>query len=162
VNGECVPGQQDNGNPAPCSEVKISKGTDNGFAILKDNSPLKPHAYLLIPTQHITGIESATILALDAPNYFSDAWEARSYLISQFKVPLAWDRVGLAVNSAEDRSQSQLHIHIDCIRSDIRNILRSQEDVLDDHWSELKLGPPDHPYMVMKLATESLNGINPF
>jgi CDP-diacylglycerol pyrophosphatase len=70
--------------------------------------------------------------------------------------------VGLAVNSAKDRSQNQLHIHIDCIRSDIRNILRSQENVLDDHWSELTLGAPDHPYMVMKLATESLNGINPF
>ena len=62
VNGECVPDQQDNGDPAPCSEVRISNGTDDGFAILKDNSPLKPHAYLLIPTQHVAGIESAMIL----------------------------------------------------------------------------------------------------
>jgi CDP-diacylglycerol pyrophosphatase len=142
--------------------VKVSKGTDSGFAILKDNSPLKPHAYLLIPTQHIMGIESATILAPDAPNYFSDAWEERAYLINQFKVPLAWDMVGLAVNSAKERSQNQLHIHIDCIRSDIHNILRSQEDALDDHWSELKLAAPDHPYMIMKVVADSLDGLNPF
>jgi CDP-diacylglycerol pyrophosphatase len=49
--------------------VKVSKGTDSGFAILKDNDALKPHAYLLIPTQHITGMESASILAPDAPNF---------------------------------------------------------------------------------------------
>jgi CDP-diacylglycerol pyrophosphatase len=162
VNGECVPDQLAHGNPAPCSEVEISKGTGNGFAILKDNSPLKPHAYLLIPTQHITGIESPTILLPSVPNYFSDAWEKRAYLESRLRVPLAWDMVGLAVNSTNDRTQNQLHIHIDCIRADIRNILRSREDVLDDRWTELKLAAPDHSYMIMKVVADSLDGLNPF
>jgi CDP-diacylglycerol pyrophosphatase len=70
--------------------------------------------------------------------------------------------VGLAVNSAEDRTQNQLHIHIDCVRWDIRNTLRSQEDALDGRCSELKLATPDHPYMTMKLTTDSLEGFNPF
>jgi CDP-diacylglycerol pyrophosphatase len=162
VNGECVPGQREHGNPAPCSEVNVSKGTDKGFAVLKDNHPLKPHAYLLIPTVHVTGIESAALLAPGGPNYFDEAWTARSHLISLLKVPLAWDMVGLAVNSAKDRTQNQLHVHIDCVRADIRDTLRSQEDVLNNRWSELKLVAPDHSYMAMKLAAESLDGLSPF
>jgi CDP-diacylglycerol pyrophosphatase len=162
VNGECVPDEREHGNPEPCVEVNISKGVDMGFAILKDNHPLKPHAYLLIPTRRITGIESAKVLAPGAPNYFGDAWAARSYLISLLKIPLVWDMVGLAVNSAADRSQNQLHIHIDCVRQDIRDTLRNQEDILDDQWSELKLAAPDHPYMAMKLKADSLESFNPF
>jgi CDP-diacylglycerol pyrophosphatase len=162
VSSECVPDEREHGNPEPCAEVNISKGEDRGFAVLKDNAPSKPHAYLLIPTVHITGIESAEVLAPGAPNYFDDAWTARSYLISQLKVPLAWDMVGLAVNSAEDRTQNQLHIHIDCVRRDVRDILRNQEDVLDDRWSELRLAAPDHSYMAMKLKTDSLEAFSPF
>jgi CDP-diacylglycerol pyrophosphatase len=66
VNSECVPNQKEHGNPAPCSDVNISKGVDSGFAVLKDNAPSKPHAYLLIPTRRITGIESAAVLAAGA------------------------------------------------------------------------------------------------
>src|SRR5262249_5590070 len=36
------------------------------------------------------------------------------------------------------------------------------EDVLDDHWSELEFPTPDHSYMTMKFATDSLDGSNPF
>jgi CDP-diacylglycerol pyrophosphatase len=30
VNSECMPGQRERGNPAPCSEVNVSKGLDGG------------------------------------------------------------------------------------------------------------------------------------
>jgi len=162
VNGECVPNQQVHSDPAPCSEVNVSKGVDSGFAVLKDGDPSKPHAYLLIPTLRIMGIESAAVLARGSPNYFDDAWASRSYLVNLLKAPIAWDMVGLAVNSAKDRTQDQLHIHIDCVRSDIRCTLRSKENVFDNLWSELKLPAPDHPYMTTKLATDSLEGSNPF
>ena len=162
VNSECMPGQRERGNPAPCSEVNVSKGMDGGFVVLKDQSPTKPHAYLLIPTRRVTGIEAAELLEAGTPNYFGEAWTAKSHLIRMLKVSLGWDMVGLAVNSAKDRSQDQLHIHIDCIRSDIRSALRSNEDVLDDHWSELEFPTPDHSYMTMKFATDSLDGSNPF
>lgn len=162
VSTKCVPNQRDTGNPAACIEVNVSKGVDSGFLVLKDSDPLKPYEYLLIPTQPITGIESKKVLEAGASNYFEDAWAARSYLITLLKAPLAWDMVGLAVNSAEDRSQDQLHIHIDCIRWDIRTNLRSREDALSNRWSELKLPAPDHPYMIMKLETDSLAESNPF
>ena len=44
-------------------------------------------------------------------------------------------RWGLAINSAYGRSQDQLHIHIDCLRPDVRTALRATR--LGDDWSDL-------------------------
>ena len=151
VNNECVPDQEQHASAAPCSAVNISEGLDRGFAVLKDDDGSKPHAYLLIPTRRLTGIEEPALLEPSAPNYFEAAWTARSNVIELLKVPLAPDMLGLAVNSAKDRTQNQLHIHIDCVRSEIRDLLKALEDMLASRWSELNLAPPDHPYMAMKI-----------
>jgi hypothetical protein len=89
VSTKCVPNQRDTGNPAPCIEVNVSKGVDSGFLVLKDSDPLKPYEYLLIPTQPITGIESKKVPETGAPNYFEDAWAARSYLTRRISRPRA-------------------------------------------------------------------------
>ena len=162
VDRECVPDQREHGNPAPCEQVDLSEGAERGFAVLKDNDRRKPHAFLLIPTRRLGGIEAPELLAAGAPHYFNQAWVARVHLMSLLKLQLAWDMVGLAVNSAADRSQDQLHIHIDCIRPEVRDALRSNEDAINDQWSELNLPAPDHPYMTIKLASDSLGKSDPF
>lgn len=162
VERGCVPDQQEHGNPAPCAQVDLSAGAEGGFVVLKDNDRWKPHAFLLIPTKRLPGIESPELLAAGAPNYFQHAWAARAHLMSLLKLELAWDMVGLAVNSAADRTQDQLHIHIDCIRPEIRDALRGNEDAINDQWSELNLPAPDHPYMAIKLAADSLGESDPF
>ena len=40
------------------------------------------------------------------------------------------DDISLAVNSVYGRSQNQLHIHIDCVRSDVRNALRAADPTI--------------------------------
>jgi CDP-diacylglycerol pyrophosphatase len=162
VHDECVPNQQASGNPAPCSEVSLSEGVERGFAVFKDESVRKPHSYLLIPTRRITGIEDKELFEPGAQNYFEAAWGGRSFVSESVKVHLTRDMIGLAVNSLHDRSQNQLHIHIDCVRPEIREILRDNDEMLTATWSNFYLPPPDHPYMAMKIEAEGLDGINPF
>jgi len=79
VHNECVPDWQNNGKPSPCAEVDIQAGVDKGAAVLKD---LKGDSHFpLIPTSRVSGIESAVLLSGDAPNYFEDAWQARSNVL---------------------------------------------------------------------------------
>jgi CDP-diacylglycerol pyrophosphatase len=162
VSDRCVPNELEHASPVPCAQVDVKDGTERGYAVLKDNAPSKPHHYLLIPTRHISGIESPLILEPSTPAYFQFAWEARSFVASSVHARLAWDMIGLAVNSAVNRSQDQLHIHIDCIRREIRELLRDNEDALTSHWSEVVMRPPDPSYWALKIDTPSLAGKNPF
>ncbi|WP_162275052.1 CDP-diacylglycerol diphosphatase [Labrys sp. WJW] len=162
VNGQCVPEQQHQAERRHCVEVDLSKGVDRGFAVLKDNAPTKPYNYLLIPTKRITGIEDGALLAPDAENYFEHGWAARSHLGALLEHKLDWSMVALAVNSAKDRSQNQLHIHVGCVRPDIRNALANNEAGLSKGWSPLKLPTSDRPYSGLKLMRDSLSGFNPF
>ena len=121
VNGQCVPGQQNNGDPAPCALVDLDGGEPRGYAVLKDL--VGATQFLLIPTARVPGIESPQILAADAPNYFADAWRARSFVEQRAGRELPRDWLSLAINSADARSQDQLHIHVDCVRADVRQAL---------------------------------------
>jgi CDP-diacylglycerol pyrophosphatase len=107
VDGQCVPDQRNNGDPAPCALVDL----ESGYAVLKDL--VGNTQFLLIPTVRIGGIESPQILAPHAPNYFADAWRARSFVEQRAGRALPRDWLSLAINSAAARSQNQLHIHID-------------------------------------------------
>jgi CDP-diacylglycerol pyrophosphatase len=162
VQNECVPNQQINGNPAPCREVNLSEGVERGFVVIKDKSVRKPHSYMLLPTRRITGIEDEKIFDPAAQNYFEAAWGARSFVNESVKARLTRDMIGLAVNSLHDRSQNQLHIHIDCVRPEIRDFLQKKQETLTGAWSNLDLPPPDHPYMIMKIDGEDLHDTNPF
>ena len=125
VSTMCVPDQTQNHDPRPCAQVELQDGGARGFAILKD---LRGETqFLLIPTARISGIESPLVLAPDAANYFADAWEARSYVNDALHKTLPPDDISLAINSAESRSQDQLHIHVDCVRSDVFEALHANE-----------------------------------
>ncbi len=162
VNGACVPNQQEHSDPTPCDTVNISEGLDRGFAILKNNNPAKPYDYLLIPTRRIAGVEDESLSQPEAPNYFRAAWDARIYVSKRLAFPLSWDMVALAVNSSKDRSQDQLHIHIDCVRTEVRDFLHNAEETFDERWSQVKLPAANHPYFITKIARDSLDGINPY
>src|SRR5215469_16609265 len=47
----------------------------DGFIILKDNSPAKPDAYLIIPTTRVTGIEDRQIFAPPVANFWAFGWQ---------------------------------------------------------------------------------------
>lgn len=155
----CVPDQQLHGKPDPCTLVNLTGGEQHGYVLLKDISGATQ--FLLMPTAKITGIESPAILAPDAPNYFGLAWQSRTYVEGVVHQTMPRDDISLAVNSVYGRSQNQLHVHIDCVRSDVRNALRAAEPTIRTTWAPLGTPLAGHHYLAMKVKGEQLQ-VNPF
>lgn len=156
VNGECVPAELRLGEPAPCAEVDV----DGGYAVLKDL--VGATQFLLIPTARVAGIESQEILAADAPNYFADAWRARSFVEQRAGRRLPRDWMSLAINSAAARSQNQLHIHIDCVRADVRQELAAHTTDIGPTWSPFPVPLAGQEYRAMAVDGDDLDAVNPF
>ena len=150
VHGKCVPGAQA-GNPAPCLQV------DADSAVLKDR--VGATQVLLIPTARLSGIESPAVLAPGAPNLFAAAWQARRHVEALAGHPLSRDAIALAINPPSARSQEQLHIHVDCIRADIRAALR--EMPVGAAWAMLPTPLAGQRYAALLLPGEEMQR-NPF
>jgi len=159
VHTQCVPGKQQAGDPSPCAIVDIGKGVTKGYALLKDLRGVSQ--YLLIPTSQVAGIESSAILAKHAPNYFSEAWRWRSLFESLLHRRMPRDAISLAINSASGRSQNQLHVHIDCLRSDVSKILQLHQAEVGARWSPFPEPLMGHRYSAMRVLGDNLN-VNPF
>lgn len=157
VHGECVPGEVKTGNPKPCDAVDLRHGVSKGYAILKDKVGLAQ--YLLIPTARMTGIESPKVLAPNAPNYFSQAWRRRSFFERRLHFRVPREDISLAINSAEGRTQNQLHIHIDCVRPEVRDTLRRTN--IGPGWRPIAAKLAGHRYVGMRVAGSHL-AVNPF
>ncbi len=160
VNSQCVPNQQAHGDPNPCAAVDLKGGVQQGYAVLKDLHG--PTQYLLIPTQRIVGIESPELLAPDAANYFAAAWNARGLVEKAVGRALPDDVLGLAVNSKLARTQNQLHIHIDCIRPDVRDTLIKLRAGIGETWTPLAAPVGGYGYSAMRMMGPALAGRNPF
>ena len=128
TNEKCVPHMRESSDPAPCSVVDLAAGS----VILKDL--IGASQFLLIPTVRIGGIESPEILAPDAPNYWDEAWRARVLTEQRLGKAMPRETLSLAVNSLYRRTQNQLHIHIDCVRRDVRDALGANRDAISDLW----------------------------
>lgn len=135
VVGLCVLNQTKLQNPAPCAEVNLANGEENGSAILKDL--WGKTQFLLIPTRRVTGIEDPLIGARALPNYWAAAWSARRLVEERLGKELPRNAIGMAINSVGSRSQDQLHIHIDCVRPDVRLALESHAAAIRSHWADL-------------------------
>ncbi len=156
VGEQCVPDQQRNQSPKPCEQVDLNAG----YAVLKDI--VGETQFLVIPTTRVGGIESPEILALDAPNYWEAAWQARRYVTDRAQRPLPRDAISLAINAVGARSQNQLHIHVDCVRLDVQATLREHAAAIDAHWSPFPVQLAGHEHMAMRLAQPDLGQTNPF
>jgi CDP-diacylglycerol pyrophosphatase len=160
VSEKCVPDQQQHHDPSPCAEVDLASGVARGHVVLKDLEGATQ--FLLIPTARVAGIESPALLAPGAPNYWAPAWRARRFVIARAHRRLPRDAIGLAVNSVKARSQNQLHIHVDCVRPDLRRYLARHAARLSRHWSRLKLEFNGRRYLALRLASPDLRGVDPF
>jgi CDP-diacylglycerol pyrophosphatase len=156
VHDQCVPDQQQHGDPKPCAEVDVA----GGFAVLKDISGASQ--FLLIPTTEIGGIEDPSLLAPLARNYFAEAWQARGFVEKALGHAMPRDMLSLAINSASGRTQDQFHIHIDCIRADIRDALLRERPNIGWRWTLLKTPLAGHQYRAMRVTGPTLFGHNPF
>ncbi len=161
IHGQCVPDWQQHHtlNP-PCVAVDLKDGVAGGFAVIKDRRGQTQ--FLLLPTKRIAGIESRTLLAPHAVNYFADAWRERSLVERKLRHAMPRDTLSLAVNSELSRSQNQLHIHIDCIRADVRDALNDEAAKIASRWTPLDIWLSGHHYRAMRVAGTTLAGHNPF
>jgi CDP-diacylglycerol pyrophosphatase len=156
VHDQCVPHQAQFGVPLPCTIVN----RPSGYAILKDIEGATQ--FLLIPTARVTGIEDPAILVPDAPNYWQAAWDATNLVQAAANDALPRDDLSLAINSIHGRSQNQLHIHLDCIRIDVRDTLRQHAAEIGDTWAPFPVPLMGHPYQAMRVETLNRPGATPF
>ena len=148
ISEKCVPNQARSGNPAPCQQVN----TAQGYVTLKDlNGPLQ---YLLMPIEKITGMESPIILEPTTSNLFAAAWLQRSLLAKKRGAPIADSALSLAINAQYGRTQNQLHIHISCLRPDVRQRLDALSPKLNEQWQPATLRK--HRYLIRTLSTAEL------
>ena len=156
VHDRCVSNDQQHQNPAPCAEVVL----DPGYAVLKDI--VGNTQFLLIPTARISGIEDPAILAPGAPNYWDAAWRARSFTEQRAGHALPRDVLSLAINSAEARTQDQLHIHIDCVRADVHEALAAYQHDIGTSWTSFPVALAGYRFRAMRVAQPELDGVDPF
>ena len=117
---------------------------------------------LLMPTRRVTGIEDPQLLSPASPNYWQAAWEARVWFDQRLGRDVSRDTIGMAINPALDRSQDQLHIHIDCLRPDVAAALRLRGDGIGGHWSDLPVALAGQRYRAMRVMGENLGSRDPF
>lgn len=148
ISEKCVPAMQQKGTPGPCQKVDFAQG----YVTLKDiNGPLQ---YLLMPVAKITGIESPAVLDPATPNLFAAAWRERALLAQKRGAPVDDSALSLALNSEYGRTQNQLHIHISCLKPDIRQRLNRLAPSLDNHWRAESL--QNHRYLMRALTRAEL------
>jgi CDP-diacylglycerol pyrophosphatase len=154
VHNGCVADQRERGDPAPCTLVDDA----DGWAVLKDRDGAAQ--FLLIPTARVTGIEDPSIRGTHAPNYWEAAWTARRFVEQRLSKTLANDEISLAINSRWARSQNQLHIHVDCVRLDVRDTLRAMQAQVSSTWSPVVIAGKQ--YEIMSLNADDLHNRNIF
>ena len=84
----------------PCLEVNTADGEDRGYVVLRRPGTLD---IVLAPTKRVVGVEDAWLRNTEAPNYFRDAWNARSFLNELGPRPLGNQGVALAPRSPSTR-----------------------------------------------------------
>lgn len=156
VHGRCVPDQLTHHDPAPCTQVNLA----GGYAVLKDL--VGKTQFLLIPTTRVSGIEDKAILAPNAPNYFAEAWHARHDVDQRAGREMPRDDIALAINSVYGRTQNQLHIHVDCIRPDVRSALQQHEAAIGPKWAAFPVPLAGDRYRAIRITGAELGATNPF
>ena len=160
VSTRCLPGSQANHRPDPCTEVAITEGAARCHVVLKDRSGVAK--YLVMPTRLITGIEDPALLEPGAPNYFAPAWAARHLVEQRVGARLPRQDISVAVNSRYGRSQDLLHLHVDCMWTHVRDLLRDALPGIGHHWSRPTLMLAGAPYRAIRIDGEDAPTENPF
>jgi CDP-diacylglycerol pyrophosphatase len=160
VQQQCVVNWIQKHDPAPCERVFLpdSDPEGSGYAVLADRKG-GAH-YLLIPTQTMAGIESSELLDPDAPNYLAEAWHSRDLLAKSVGQPVPRTAVGLAINTANARTQDQFHVHIECLRPEVAASLRAGAAQVGDTWAPLPVA--GSTYQAERLMGDGLDGANAF
>ena len=155
VHDLCAVDRRVLGLPEPCLAVHLREG----WAVVKDTRQ-RTHI-LVVPTRRIPGIESRFLLEPGAPNYWRDAWKARSYFERLLGRPAPRGDYALVINSLYGRTQDQLHIHIDCIQPLVAEALREAAPDVGPAWAPLETPIAGQRFEARRINGEDLER-NPF
>jgi CDP-diacylglycerol pyrophosphatase len=156
IERDCHLGSRTSLPNSPCERVDLN----DGYVILKDRKGASH--YLLLPTIHLAGIESPELLTNAVPNYFELAWTQRAILAQSYRQRVRDEMVMLAINSTRGRSQDLLHIHIACMRQDVRRVLDQVENWLDTSWAPVPIKLREHAYWMRRVTPEQMQQTTPF
>jgi CDP-diacylglycerol pyrophosphatase len=157
----CIVNHTVTGFAFPCLEVNTADGEDRGFVVLR--RPFGSFDTVLAPTKQVVGVDDPWLRTNEAPNYFEDAWNARSFLDELQRRPLGHEDVALAVNSQLTRTQDQLHIHIGCISPLARRAIGSVAPELSDSGWTLASSRTHGPKIwARRIEQKTLEGVNLF
>ena len=162
----CLINHKLTGASFPCLDVQTPNGRATGWATLR--APLEKTHIIVTPTIRTIGIEAGRLQVPDAPSYFHDAWGERHFVTEELRQQPGRTDLGMAVNSKMGRSQDQLHIHVNCLRDDVkRSLAHRDRDVRDPSapsraWTRVTIMPHAPRYFALDVSSEDLSGINVF
>ena len=158
VHEDCVPKAEAGGGTGACAAIDLQAG----WALLKDNAPSKKQQFLLIPTARVSGIEDPAVLAPGAPDWFGAAWAERGWVARRLGRDLDRSWTILAINAPGARTQAQLHIHIGCVRAEVRAGLAAWAAMPPERWSATDFVDRGHRYRVMRILGRDPGRPTPF
>jgi CDP-diacylglycerol pyrophosphatase len=128
--------------------------------LFKDrNGPLQ---YLLMPTYRINGTESPLLLNPHTPNFFWQAWQNRQMMSERRGSAVPDSAVSLTINSRTGRTQNHFHIHISCLRPDVRQQLDDDAGAISSRWLPLPAGLRGNQYLARRVTETELAQKSPF
>ena len=155
VVGACVANHALTGAAFPCLEVVDDEG-ESGHVVLRP--PFGDPDTVLVPSRRITGAEDAWLTTPEAPNYFAAAWEARRFVTGADERNAA-----VAVNSALQRSQDQLHFHIGCLDPDLARLIDLEgAKARPREWSRALARSFGADLWIYRTGVDALTDVNPF
>lgn len=161
VTQACVLNHSLTGAAFPCLAVETAHGVDRGFAVVR--APKDKTRIVIVPTVRTPGIEAKRLRGSGAPNYFQDAWASRRFVSGELAMQPSRGDLAMAVNSQGGRSQDQLHIHVACVRADVkRRVLEQRQRIRTDRWAPISVRPSAPSYAARWFERDDLSGINLF
>jgi len=146
-------------DPAPCQQIYQPQRKEQGFSVLQN--PRYPYHFILVPNLAMSGIESIALSREGRTDYFGYAWLMRYRLMAAYGADVPDDKLGMAINSAWGRSQNQLHIHLTCLREDVRRQLQAERPFIDEQWRPLPDRLLNHTYYARRVMQPAAMGIYP-
>jgi CDP-diacylglycerol pyrophosphatase len=111
---------------------------------------------LVSPTAKIQGLESEELRSAEAPNLWLCAWKERNRLNALTGQHLSSNRIIMAVNSKATRSQDQLHLHLACVKRDVRGFFELQAIPQTGTWSSVHIDTLNANFFVKRLPADGL------
>lgn len=146
-------------DPAPCQQIYQPQGKEQGFSILQN--PRFPYHFILVPNLAMSGIESISLSREGRTDYFGYTWLMRYRLMAAYGAAVPEDMLGMAINSASGRSQNQLHIHLTCLREDVRRQLQAERPYISEQWRPLPDRMLNHSWYARRVMQPTAMGIYP-